>query len=254
MYTMKGMFYSCVKRAFFSKKYAASIIGTIIMCFICSKEYFSPDANSAYIIDLMINLGMFKKTIVFFSAFPFVTVFYDDFNSKFIYSVVLRSGENKYILSSVICCVMTGFSALFLGIIAFFSMLSLLYPCQAYETIGVYSTIALNHPIFFVFIITSIFSLYASIWTVAGLTLSSLLPNKYIALGSPLILGYILEELTYKMPVCFNLYKLSHGYAVFDNSVYWNYIYTIAVFVLVIVVEGCIFSRVVKRRIRNELV
>lgn len=251
---MKGIFFSCFKRAFLSKGFAISIIGTMIMCYISARDYIVPDTNSAYIIDLMINLSMFKKIIVFFAAVPFVTAFYEDYSSKYINSVVLRSGENKYIISNIICCVTSGFSAVFFGIAAFFMMLSFFYPSQPYETIGIYSGVALNHPMLYVLIIASIFSLYASIWTAAGLTLSSLIPNKYIALGSPLILGYILEELTDRFPVYFNLYKLSHAYEVFENSVILNYLYTIAVFLFVITVSGCIFSYVVKRRIRNEMV
>ena len=251
---MKGIFFSCFKRAFISKGYAISIIGTIIMCYISAGDYIVSDTSSAYIIDLMINLGMFKKIIVFFAAVPFAKVFYEDYTSRYINSVVLRSGEKKYIISNMICCVTSGFSAVFLGITIFFSILSFFYPPQAYETVGIYSTVALENPIIYVLIITSIFSLYASMWTAAGLALSSIIPDKYIALGSPLILGYLLEELTDRFPSYLNLYKLSHAYEVFENSVIINYLYTIAVFLFAITVSGCIFSYVVKRRIRNAMV
>ncbi len=58
---MKGIFFSCFKRAFLSKGFAISIIGTMIMCYISARDYIVPDTNSAYIIDLIVFTRLHKK-------------------------------------------------------------------------------------------------------------------------------------------------------------------------------------------------
>ncbi|MDE6832756.1 MAG: hypothetical protein K2J39_00695, partial [Ruminococcus sp.] len=70
------MFLATLKRAFFSKQFFVALFGTVIMCYICAKDYMA-DTNMpyTYIIELIINLSMFKKIMVFFSAFPFVCVY-----------------------------------------------------------------------------------------------------------------------------------------------------------------------------------
>ena len=237
-----------------SKWYIASIIATVITCYISSREYIDDGTNSVYIIDLMIHLGMFKKVMVFFSTVPFVTVYCQDCNSGYIKSLIVRSGERNYAWSNVIACTLSGFTAVFAGIIAYFGIVSFFCPTQAYETAGVYSNIALNLPIIYVLLLVGVFSLYATMWTIVGLALSSVLPDNYVALGSPLIFGYLLEEITLGLPPYLNFYNLSHSFAVFDNSAFFNCFYTTGVFILIIAISGCAFSHFVKRRSRNEMV
>lgn len=249
---MKSLFISSQKRAFMSKWYIASIIATVIMCYVSSREY--NDTNSVYIIDLMIHLGMFKKVMVFFAAIPFVTVYCQDYNSGYIKSLIVRSSERNYAWSNIIVCSLSGFTAVFVGMVAYFGIVSCFCPPQAYETVGAYSNMALNSPILYVLLIVGVFSLYATMWTIVGLTLSSILPDNYVALGSPLIFGYILEEMTFGLPSYLNLYKLSQSFAVFDKSPFLNYFYTMGVFILIMAISGCVFSHFVKRRSRNEMV
>ena len=251
---MKSLFISSLKRAFMSKWYIASIIATVIMCYVSSREYISDGTNSVYIIDLMINLGMFKKVMVFFAAIPFVTVYCQDYNSGYIKSLIVRSSERNYAWSNVIVCALSGFTAIFAGMVAYFGIVSFFCPPQAYETAGVYSDVALKSPILYVLLIVGVFSLYATMWTIVGLTLSSVLPDNYVALGSPLIFGYILEEMTLGLPSYLNLYNLSHSFDVFDKSPLLNCFYTMGVFILIMAISGCVFSHFVKRRSRNEMV
>lgn len=118
---MNSLFISSLKRAFLSKWYIASIIATVVICYICSYEYLAGAANSVYIFDVMLHLGLFKKVMVFFSAIPFVTVFCQDYNSGYIKSLILRGGEKNYAWSNVIVCALSGFTAIFLGMLAFFA-------------------------------------------------------------------------------------------------------------------------------------
>lgn len=251
---MKSVYWSTLKRSFLSPLFLSAIVGTVLTCYISARDYIVDDMNVVYIIELMLNLGMMKKVLVFFAAIPFVTAFCQDYNSGYINFVLSRSSEKKYLISTVLSCVLSGFSAIFIGISIFGAILSVLYPVQTYETVGVYSSVAAQHPFLYLLILNSVFSLYAAVWTMAGLALSAILVDGMVALGSPLIWGYILEEMTDKLPSYLNLYKLSHCYDIFGQSVLLNYLYTIAVFIFVILIFGYIFAYFAKRRIRNEMV
>ncbi len=250
---MHGILRSNLKRAFLSVWFPASVIAAAAMCCLCAWDYMDRGANPVYLVDIMLNLGMLKKVLVFFAAVPFVTVYCQDFNSGYIHSLVVRSNARKYAWSDVLVCALSGFSAVFFGILVFFAVLSFFYPVQPYETPDVYGSIAWNSPVLYAGILSFVFALYAAMWTVVGLTLSALLPDKYVALGSPLILGYVFEELTAGLPAFLNLYSLSHNAAVFGQSPLLNFLYTLSIFVLVMAVSGWMFSRVVKRRSQNEM-
>lgn len=248
------MFLATLKRAFFSKQFFVALFGTVIMCYICAKDYMA-DTNMpyTYIIELIINLSMFKKIMVFFSAFPFVCVYCKDNNSKYINSILIRCRKNAYIISNIIACTLSSFISTFSGILIFALSISGKYS----NFIGfecIYCDSVIQNQILYVFIIVSVFSLYCTIWSIAGLAFSSILPDIFIALGSPLIFGYLLEELTCKLPRHINLYILSHCSKVIDDSPLLNYIYTILVFIFLIILFGTIFSYFAKRRIKNEMV
>ena len=252
MTRMKGIFATSLRRAFASKLFAASVVVTVAMCYISSREFLTGSNNSVYIIDVMIHLGLFKKIIVFCAAIPFATVYCQDSNSGYIKSLIVRSSERAYVWTNVAVCALSGFAAVFAGMLVFFGIVSVWLPPAAYEAGGVYDSLAVNHPMVYVLMIVGVFAAYAAMWTVVGLALSSLLPDRYVALGSPVIFGYLLEELTQGLPPYLNLYSLSHSYDVFRNAL-GNCLYTVGVFVLMAAAAGCLFSVFVKRRSRNEM-
>ncbi len=230
------------------------MFGTVILCYFCAREFFDPSCSSVYVIDVMLNLGLLKKVLVFFAALPAVTLYCQDQNSGFIRSIVVRSGIRNYTRSSFLACAVSGFVSLFSGLVIFFGIVSVFCPVKSYEAGGIYDGIAQSAPILYTLIELSIFSFYCTMWTMVGFALSSVIPNKYVALGSPLIFGYLLEELTDKFPTYLNLYRLSHCSDVFAKSAATDYLYTIGLFLLVIVFSGVMFSYFAGRRNRNEMV
>lgn len=247
------MFFYTLKRAFISKRYVIALVGTVIMCYICAKDYMN-DTNMpcAYIIELIINLSMFKKIMVFFSAVPFVCSYCKDNNSKYINLILTRGKKNTYIISNILSCVLSSFSASFIGIIIFALLISSKFNANS-DIELLYCNVHINNQTLYILIMVSIFALYCTVWTIAGFAFSSILPNMYVALGTPLIFGYLLEELTYKMPDALNLYKLSHCVKIINGTPLANYLYTFCVFIMLIALFGALFAYFVKRRVRNEM-
>ena len=223
------------------------------MCYICAKDYMNDrNVQYAFVIELIINLSMFKKVMVFFSALPFVCSYCKDNNSRYINSILVRGNKNAYIISNIISCALSSFSVVFVGVILFAISISFKFKNNSAVEL-VYCNSILKNQALYMLILVSTFALYCTVWTIAGFAFSSILPNMYVALGTPLIFGYLLEELTYKLPDAINLYMLSHSAKIINGSAVLNYIYTIFVFLLLITSFSIVFAYFVKRRIRNEM-
>ena len=243
------------KRIFISKWYILSILGNLLMSYIGSHKYFKDGTvyGLAYIAELMINLDMYKKVIVFFSSLSCVTVFCQDYNSRYINSILPRTKKKYYTISNIIITTLAGFTSVFIGMILFFISISHRIPVQAYETYGPYRDLCSDNPYIYIIVIASIFSLYSAMWTAYGLAVSVIIPDKCIALGTPVILGYLGEEITYRFPTPVNLYRLSHpGSEIFGDTAVSNYIYTLIFFLMSIIMAGYLFSCFVKRRVQDE--
>lgn len=48
-----------------------------------------------------------------------------------------------------------------------------------------------------------------AVWVMSGLMISSYIPNSFVAVCSPLIFSYLLEEITGLLPPYFNMYLLA---------------------------------------------
>ena len=255
---MKHPYLAALKRAFVSRWFLLAVLGTCAMSFFCAHDYMTgpkdENCSAGYIIDVMLGLGMFKKVLVFFAAVPFASVFCQDYNSGFLNSVLTRTGEKHYIFSGMISCVLSGFCAVFCGMMLFLVMILPAFPLKPMECNDIYRSLAANSPLMYAMMHISVYALYSAMWTAGGLALSSLLPDRYVALGAPLILGYVLEEITLKLPSFLNLYKLSHCYPVFSGTGLQNYLFTIALFLLISALFGWMYAHFLKRRIRNEMV
>jgi hypothetical protein len=89
---------------------------------------------------------------------------------------------------------------------------------------------------------------------VIGLTISAFLPNYFVAIITPFIASYILEDLTKSMlPGPINLYSLTRVNDVIEQGAVISFLYYLFIFSAFIFALGLLFSYQVKRRIRNEV-
>ena len=217
----------------------------------------TPDTTVMDRIDLFIDLDAFRKLTVIFAAVPFTANFADEWKNRVTAYCVTRKGVKKYAASNVLLCAVTSFLALFLGILLYMLVMSFFvdfdtpgkyvgdtgYPyCELYT----YGPRWL-YPIIRVFI----FSVSGSMWCVMGLMLSAFVPNKYVAVCSPVVASYVVERITMQLPVKFSLYSLSVSFPLIYNSVV-TFIYTTMFFTVISAVCGFVFYFVLRKRVRNE--
>ena len=96
----------------------------------------------------------------------------------------------------------------------------------------------------------SIYAASMAVWVI-GLMISAFL--SFVAVCSPLIFSYLLEEITGLLPPYFNMYLLAKASNVLGKNATYSYLYTIFIFTVLILGQGWIFKKRVKRRLGNEI-
>lgn len=239
-----------------------SILGVcLICCFSIKDEYsLSKSMSSAYhFFDLLIGFTMYKKLIVLIAAIPFTASFCSDWNCQYIKPIVIRSGIFQYSFAKVFTCFLSSFLVVFIGLSLFIMLLVTqipLYPNSAepFATPPFAELAQGSFPILYIAAEGFVFSLAASFWSVVGLAVSAYIPNRFVAISTPLIASYILEELTSFFPDWLNLYYLTRSSDVLHQGAVVSFCYFFLIFVVLSFFVGIIFYRQVRRRMRNEVV
>lgn len=207
-------------------------------------------------IDLFLDLDAFRKLTVIFAAVPFTANFADEWKNNVTTFCVSRRGIKKYAASNVLLCAVTSFLAVFLGIMLYMLVMSVFTEFDR-QDLNIHSGFPycefLNngprwlYPVIRIFV----FSVSASMWCVMGLMLSAFIPNKYVAVCSPVVASYVVERITIQLPVQMNLHSLSLSVPLIYNS-FTTFIYTMLVFTGISAVCGFVFYYVLRKRVQNE--
>lgn len=234
------------------------VLGVLAVCLLNIRGQSSSFETVVTRINMFLDLDAFRKITVLFAALPFTANFSDEWKSKITPYCVTRRSVKKYAVSNVILCFVTSFIALFLGIMlymlgaSFFSEFDRPDPNASIYTMP-YHEFYNSDSLRWLFPITRvfIFSLSGGMWCVMGLMLSALIPNKYVAVCSPVVASYIVERITMQLPPRLSLYSLSMSVPMVINSVV-TFIYNILVFTGISAICGWIFYIILRKRVRNE--
>ncbi len=208
-------------------------------------------------IDLFLDLDAFRKLVVIFAALPFTANFADEWKNNVAMHCITRRGIKKYAFSNVVFCVVTAFLAVFIGIMLYMLAMSLFMefdkPDMNTHAGYPYCEFLNNGPRFLYPVIrVFVFSVSCSAWCAVGLMLSALIPNKYVAVCSPVVASYVIERITIQLPVEFNLHSLSLSVPLICNSLV-TFIYTMLIFLSISALCGFGFYFILRKRVQNEI-
>lgn len=236
-----------------------SILGILVVSYFSTREYLGDGktVNVVYIMDLLLNLTMFKNLIFLLSALTYCSSFCSDWNFQYIRPLIIRSGIKNYIRAKVITCALTSFLVAFIGMMLYSIILSIYLPIRNYgeAPIPPYGQLLEGRfPFLYLLVVISIYSMAASMWSVAALAFSSYIPNSLVAITSPIICSYLLEEITTHLPTYLDIYYLTRARDIIHKGPALTFIYTITIFLILTFLFGVIFSKMVERRVNNEVV
>ena len=224
------------------------ILGVFVLCLFSSRETISDITMShmdlAYVLDMLMDLSTFQRLLILLAALPSAASFCNDWSCQYIRPVVVRSGVKRYAFAKVLACFLSSLLVILAGMALFFFMMGFYLPVAHPNPI--------NAPVppYGVFLESPVPVLY--LFCICSL--SARLPNKFVAVCTPLIAGYLLTELSLLLPPALNLFFLSRGWLSIGQGAAVSYLYTAGIFLALIAAAGFLFYWTVKRRVQNELV
>lgn len=203
---------------------------------------------------LLLQVDEYRKFFVILGSLPFAANFADEWNSKTVTNCVTRKSVLSYSVSNVTVCFISTFVTIFIPLVFFAG--SDCFTKDVYyvingpgESYGVFQTMGL--PFLSIVMVIYGYAVSASMWSVAGMTLSAFFPSNYIAIGTPFVLCSVFEQLTWNAPPMMN-------FAALANSRIWipdglMFLYTLMFFGGLSAGLGALFAMRVEKRICNEL-
>lgn len=207
---------------------------------------------------LLINLDSFRKIMPIFGALPFAANFAEEWKNGVTISCVSRCGTAKYAASNVVVCFLSALFSIFLPMILFAWFYSFSIPLIGSNLDSFINDVPYgffirhNMPFMYIAAESFIFAECGAMWAVMGLMMSAFFPNKYIAIFTPLVAGYVIERITINFPKMFNLWYISVSNLRWESL--WGQIaYSVLFLALLAAICGVIFGVTVKRRVQNEI-
>ncbi|MBX4262783.1 hypothetical protein KTC96_23275 (plasmid) [Clostridium estertheticum] len=249
-----------VRRAFCSFGFLLAILGVCMVYYAGAMTFFSY-ADILFMFKYATEGSSFNHVLLLFCALPYTTSFCNDWNSKYIRSIIARMGTKRYAASKIISCALSSGTAMVLGILLFIFPLLLRIPLvatnarlanykQFVATLG--GSFLLNgHFIMYFIIYIYLAFLAAAFWSVLGLCVSAYIPNKFVALFTPFIGLYVLAYITCYFPIWLQVNKITTGNFII-NGTFISLIYATLFVTVLISCFGLLFHKAIKRRISNE--
>ena len=231
----------------------AGILGVSLVCL--SHILTSPSANYGsvlYRMDFFFGLDQSRKALTFFAALPFVGNFAEEWTSGVSTLCAARCGVRKYIVANAVLCVVVSFVTVFIGMFLFswiFSFFVTFYePNYNIDHSGFGYLAANGMPWLYYAIQVATYAFSVAMWCMTGLLLSALLPNKFVAVCTPLITSYVIERFTLELPTAFNTWLMSINMFRNDNRAV-QLLYPWGFFLAFSVVFGIVFYFIAEKRL-----
>lgn len=251
-------------RALTSKNFALTVGITFLLYLVSTlKEMFllggDAVATVPYFFGVVNNFNSLMDILLVISASCCATSFCDDWQNRYIRSIVTRVPVNIYCVSRVVTCFCITVLAVFIGICFYIIFLSLIYPVyiplnRLRETqIAFGDLLSSNRQITYLLCLSVIKAISCGMWGISALLCSAIIPDTLIVIAAPLILkkAYSVLYYVFKLPIAFSIDFLSEGLV---NMGDWKvtFAYPCIFFILCTITMGFLFCIRVRQVIQND--
>ena len=256
---LAGMVRQEILRVITGWRIYVSYILFVIMCIVICEQYGATGAKESF--DYIADLSNTGFLLVVLASFPFACSFCDDWLGCYYRPAVARGGSTNYILAKIIMCVFVSFLVSFAGMFTFvcIRIITQGYNFQNYYHM-LYEQLAINGHVILYFLLASfIYALVTPIYAIWGMAISALLPNRFVAVMTPLFICICIQSITDKLPRFLRTHRISSTSNLFDlpiesSLIVPSLILTIMVTWGYILIGAVIFAKAAGGRIHNEIV
>lgn len=246
-------------RAFTTKGFWIGLFSTVVVFIFSSVGMVTPQTSAVVVFNNTYKYNNISQMLFLVSTFAYSVSFCVDCETKYIYEITIRSNISTYLAVRCISVAIMGGLSVTLGALAFISGICICQPsivpsdividvelsAQAFGDLLVEKRVIM----YFASYIVVIF-LQSGFFSVLGLTVSSYLPNPYIAYISPFILAFLLNQIANvcRFPIWLDPVKLATA-NVMNMTWFSILVMVICVYGTFIIVCSYLFIRKVRRTI-----
>lgn len=208
-----------VKRAFGSVGFWLATAGVWAVYYAGAREVsYAPDILLLF--KYSTEASGFNTLLTLLCVLPYTTSFCQDWNSRYIRSLVARSGLPRYAWSRVIACACSAGASVALGSLLFVLSFAFRLPLvstaggnyEAFATKTLGGALLLNgYPAAYFAVYIYLAVLAGAFWSVVGLCASAWITNKFVALFAPYIGFFTLGLVSSEWPLALQLTRVTRG-------------------------------------------
>ena len=241
-----GMCRHELMRVMCSWRFYISLLIYISIVFIAGHMDVVKNSAAESMLIVVTGVSNFDVVLLLTASFPFACSFCDDWNDRYINSVVIRSNVISYAAAKMVVCALTSFAVSFIGLNVSTGIWAIRYGCDIQRTYGMeiskgrqfYDIAASSVPYMVIIVKTVCFSL----------------PNSFVAATLPLMVVIIIRNFFGFLPDALKLPAIQGASGAYGTSTSVMLIMSLMVVIGYIVLAGCVFYRFVKRRVGNEII
>lgn len=247
-------------KGFFSVGFLVAVIAVALFKYLGSLS-FASSADSVFLLYFNSDTSSFGSIRYVLTALPFASVFISDLKNNYVIPQAMRSSVKKYAVSKVISAAICGMTALFLGELLFVIVSSFFLPLATTDEnmlaitmdAMAYGSIAKNGNYILYFIVT-VFSrsLVAIPLAITAMLISTKIENHFVVVFSPLIVYYILLQVTAVLPPWLTFRGIFNGVSNLFGNAAVNILYTVGFSLVSGIILGLICIKFMVRRIHND--
>lgn len=248
-------------RAFLSSGFVMGIFSTVAIFYFGSVGMISHITSAVAAFNNTFKYNNISALFILSATFAYAASFCTDWQTRFAFSIMIRSGKTAYALSKCIAATVAGGLAVAIGAAVFISYVCVTQPGILPEAMAIkmeFSNEAFGDllvkgkaALFFLSYLYIIF-LQAIFFSSLGLMVSAYMPNKYVAYISPFALSFMLNQIAnvFDLPIWLDPVKLATAriWGTTASTILWM---ATATFLSLTILCGILFIRTVKRRIAN---
>lgn len=221
----------------------------------------SHHASAVAVFNNTFKYNNISNLLILSGTFAYAASFCIDWQTRFAFSIIIRSRKTAYALSKCITTAVTGGLAVAIGAAVFIGYVCAVQPNILPEAIHIemeFSNQAFGDLLvkgeaaFFFLSYLYIIFLQAFFFSSLGLMISAYMPNKYVAYISPFALSFMLNQIAnvFKLPIWLDPVKLSTASILGTKASIILWMAT-GTFISLTIICHILFIRRVKRRIAN---
>ena len=229
------------------------IVGVVAVCSLRLLPSAYKGSDVAMEMEIIRYLDGYRKIFVILGALPFAANFSDEWNSMVITNCITRKNVRKYSAANVVMCFLSSLAVVFIGMMIFVGIYSTFHPFYLPDNDSIFPPYdvlaALGLPVLAEMAVTFVFAASCAMWAVMGLMMTAFFPSKYIAICAPFVFSYAVDRIAMLLPDELDLEALSLSHT--ELNALPAFLFANAVFAVIALICGIVFTIVVERRVRN---